>query len=137
MTDFGVKKAAKTLVRAVKGEVTFEALERYIEGFGYSVILYSENDSYVTKYDVAEYASSKFAFTYSGAVKIIFIRKSAHAYDKLRLLLSQIGRVVLGDMENGHLRTADKIEMEFRADYFAHLVLDLAARKKYRWRLFG
>lgn len=138
MTDFGVKKAAKTLVRAVKGEVTFEALERYIEGFGYSVIIFTDTHKLLNRYVLEETAKTKSAFTYVDKhTKLIFIRETLHASDKLLLLLHEIGHVVLGHMEGEHLRVTDKYETEYEADHFAHLVLDLAARKKYRWRLFG
>lgn len=117
------EKAARKLRKKLHGDITFESLTNYISSINYTVLLFQDDDENITRYNLNTYASGKLAFTQNGEINIIFIRENMPMFEKVRLLLHEIGHILLGDFEGDRLRTEDPFALEFRANHFAHLVL--------------
>ena len=118
------EKEARRLHKALHGQINFESLTDYIEKQGYSVILFDDANKLIKRYSLEETAKTKSAFTYVDKTsKLIFIRESLHANDKLLQLLHEIGHITLDHLKGNYLKVTDASESEYQANHFAHLVL--------------
>jgi len=109
-----IKKLARKFLRAIGGKVTYERAADYIVSKGYSIILYDETTDELYRFALEELAEQRHAFTYCENVKIIFIRRSIIEYEKLMLLLHEIGHI-----ECNHLY--DDVKTPSRKEYEANL----------------
>lgn len=119
-----VKHKAKILYRRIKKNgITFEAVKDYAERSGYSVLMYDSPEGKIEleAYNLQELAAKRRAFTFDSKVKFIFITSAATEYEKIFLLLHELGHVLLGHTSQTSVKDSFNCEME--ADAFAYEVL--------------
>ena len=119
-----VKHKAKALYRRIKKNgITFEAVKDYAGRAGYSVLMYDspEGKAELTAYNLHDLASRRRAFTFDSKVKFIFITSAATEYEKIFLLLHELGHILLGHTSQTSVKDSFNCEME--ADAFAYEVL--------------
>lgn len=116
-----INKVSKRFKRSIKGQVTYESVERYIIEKGYSVILFDDNTEEIHTLGLKKIASEQIAFTYKDNVNIIFIRRSCMEHQKLHLLLHEIGHIELNHFD---YHASNSEEKEYQANRFAQLVMD-------------
>lgn len=122
-----IKRQARRFVRKLKGDVSFKAVKKYIEGKGYTVqfIGTTQGDEFLRRFGISEeFSCGKTAFTVSSAAKIIFIDKEKSKSEKLLALLHEVGHIVLGHMDSDTNLSGDTIHLESEAQMFADEVLD-------------
>jgi len=120
-----LSKKVKELKRALKGKISFENLEEYVNTFGYKIIFFNtfDGDIEVKRYNKEEIAKDTDAFTHCGTAQIIFINYDVSSESKIYLLLHEIGHIVLGHIGDGKLFLRNKILIDIEADTFAYLML--------------
>lgn len=116
-----INKVVKRFKRNIKGNVTYENVEKYIKGKGYTIILFDDNTDEIHTFCLEKTAKEHLAFTYINNVNIIFIRRTCMEYQKLQLLLHEIGHIELNHF-NCYAPNSD--EKEYQANEFAHLASD-------------
>ncbi len=119
-----VKYKANTLYRRIKKKgITFEAVKDYAKRIGFSVLMYDspEGKIEIEAYDLQELASKRKSFVFDSKVKYIFITSAAQEYEKIFLLLHELGHVLLGHTSPHCVKDSFNCEME--ADAFAYEVL--------------
>lgn len=115
-----VRKAINHFKWAMKGNVTFEKAKAFVKKLGYVVIIDDENNENVVSLGLRKIISRTAAYTYVDDVKIIFIRKERSQKEKLRLLLHEIGHIVLHHLYDNCMLPEEK---EIEAEFFSEAVL--------------
>ena len=121
------KKAAKTFIKAVKGEINYVSAGRFAcNELKYTIILFNtpNGDIEISRYNLHEKAEKNKAFTYCSAAHLIFIDNKSSGEDKLYLLLHEIGHILLKHVGNGDSHEQNKILLDIEADAFVYTVLN-------------
>ena len=119
-----VKYKANILYRRIKKKgITFEAVKDYAKRIGFSVLMYDspEGKIEIEAYKLQKLASERKSFAFDSKVKYIFITSAAQEYEKIFLLLHELGHVLLGHTSPNCMKDSFNCEME--ADAFAYEVL--------------
>lgn len=124
------KKAAKKFIRDLKGDISFNAVKRYLISKGYEVIFYNTDelgDYLLKEFGVYDYALTKMAFTLrKNRRKFVFINDSNQ--NKLCSLIHEAAHEVFNHMlEDRH--TANERIQELEAESFTHYVLNYQKTK--------
>lgn len=113
-------KAAKNARRNI-GNPTFDRAQKYAESRGFSVVFFDESSEELYALGIADAASGKEAYTYSDAIKAIFIEKRLEEDVKLRRLLHELGHIELGHLFSD---VDSAYEKEFEAELFARFIYE-------------
>ncbi len=113
--------AAKRIKRKLRGNISFEKAEQYIQSKGYSVICCNDSTDEVKRFGLVETLQEHPAITYQGDVYMIFINRHYTYERKLRLLLHEIAHIELGHFDNKALSSEEK---EQEANSFVYELLD-------------
>lgn len=128
-----VHKKAKGFIRELGGNVDYISIEERLRLMNISIILYNtpQGDTELMRYNLTDKALKLKGFTYSGAVKIIFIDTKLSYEDKLYVLLHEVGHILLGHIGDCKLYARSKVFTEIEADAFAYDVLKMRKNNFY------
>lgn len=117
-----VKRIARKAKRELKGNLDVAEIVRYLETYGYSVVLYNtpDGDKEIERYKLMRYKNTLKAFTYVKNARIVFIDGSKHPDDRFYLLLHELGHVLLGHIGDGKTAWRNQILIDIEADAFAY-----------------
>ena len=89
MNEHEIKRAAKKLIKSLKGNVDFVSLEEHLKHFGYTVIFFNTpvGDKEIIRYDLKRKTETTDAFTYNASARIVFINNNCSGEEKLNLLM--------------------------------------------------
>lgn len=124
--DININSEVYKLCRATKN-ISLKNLEKYVMSLGYTVCYFNDNngpgDEKINC--LLEELPDKHAFTFCSVYEhCIFIDVKFTVHDKTRLLLHEIGHIVLGHIGNTiNTNNIDNIAAENEAEVFAYAVL--------------
>ena len=124
-----IAKIAKKFQRKAGGMPTFETAEKYINKQGYSIIIFDADNEEIKLHNLTEIAKNKDSFVYETELKLIFIRQALDENKKLRLLLHEIGHILLEHLNNKVL-TAEEKEREAET-FVQYLLVPIIIQKQY------
>ena len=127
-----IKKEATKVKKALRDEITLEAIAGYVRKTGYGLVFYNttRGDEELQRYGLLETARTKSAFVYSEIARIVFVDDNLSHDDKTRRLLHELGHVVLGHLDTGDFSLKDQARIELEAQTFAYMMLDDTYRPK-------
>jgi len=121
-----LRLAVKFINKDLKKQVTFEAIELYLNKIGYLVMFYGidENWEILDRYDLLEYSKSCDGLTLNdGEIKIVFINKAISSQDMLYALLHETAHVILKHLERNQTISNKRLQ-EMEAETFTYAVLN-------------
>lgn len=122
-----IEKEVRNFLTKIKGPITYGSVEKYIKGKGYNVIIFDDNTNEIHALGLDEIANKYLAFTYKDNINIIFIHRSCTEYQKLQLLLHEIGHI---ELKHFDYYTLNSDEKEYQANRFAQIIIQNASNKE-------
>lgn len=125
------KSLIKKFKRDLHGEVTIDAVTRYLQSIGYTVVFYQQgvDNDYLLINNLADYSNTVPAFTFCGnGNKYVFVDSSQSADDRLCSLLHEAGHILLGHVDKQSV-TYNTRRAEMQAEAFAYAVLQPSSNK--------
>jgi len=121
-----IRKEATKVRKAMNGNVTLEAIVAYIKQTGHGIVYFNIpwGDEELRRYDLVDTAKTKKGFVYHQIAQIVFIDDTLPHTDKIRVLLHELGHIVLGHIDEGVFALKDHGIQELEAHTFARMMLD-------------
>jgi len=119
-----LQKIAKRIRRDLKKQINPDAIVKYLQNIGYSVIFFNDDSEYLNHDNLIEYSCDKNAFVFiSQDLKAVYIRETLTSDEILRSLLHETSHILLGHLdERDVFRNKRKEEME--AETLAYSILN-------------
>lgn len=120
------KEQVKKFRRDLHGQVTIEAVIRYLQSIGYTVISYQSgvNNDYLIINDLVEYSKTVPAFTFcDDNNRFVFVDDTQSTDDKLYALLHETAHIILGHLDKKGISYNERLA-EMQAEAFAYEVLN-------------
>ena len=120
-----IKSAVKKYFKYAKRS-EYKNAEQCAERLGYNVVFFNtpQGDEMLAQCECVEFAKTRKAFTYSGAVRVIFIDNRLSPEDKFYVLLHEIGHILMGHVGDGKAYSRNSIVMDIETNAFVNAVLE-------------
>ena len=127
-----IKTEAFKLLRALNGKITYSSLKRYLGSVGYVLTEYSltDDDVILKAYGIQDMCKGCDGKTFCGNnIHVVAIKKSLSPDDKIRVIIHEIGHIVLHFKDIDVFTDSSTIQRDNEAEAFVHEVLKLSRYK--------
>lgn len=127
-----IKTEAFKLLRALNGKITYSSLKRYLGSVGYILTEYSLNDddAILKAYGVQNMCEGCDGKTFCGNnIHVVAVKKSLSPDDKIRVIIHEIGHIVLHFKDIDVFTDSSTIKKDNEAEAFVHEVLKMSRYK--------
>lgn len=121
-----VSKMLIKFITAVKNDITFESVAKYLNEHGVEIIFADtpNGDKRMSELNISEYSIGHKAITvFKKNAKCIIINNSLSSENKLHMLLHELGHILLGHIDTDYCNALDSVKIDNEAEAFTYRLL--------------